>query len=524
MATAYEDVIKNIGPLTNRTSDQEDLYNYALNKVSSLETGTSDPYVQQILSAYKPLTQTQNMQNVQSQGTQINPVGTEPIVTQVTAAGQAAAAPQATATPPNPVNPLPTSTVPQTTSYDQSLQEQLTNIENYPEFQANPAYQQMITELLQNIDPNFTYSAENDQALIQAQQEVDRQIREQMAKRGALYSDATASLVVQEMGKLVPQFRAQAQNEFQQTLSNKLTIVQTLEGLINDDYMKYTDKYDRQFQFLQLTSNLKQQELDTFQREWENQYKLREEQRSIEINDLNKKAQEFDQALQRVNMLGYVDNVTSAILGLPVGTQTFEAKQAALKRQQEIEDRERAIQVQAQRDKEERAWQLEYLKAQEQSTKNIASYNAKLNKSSGGGGGSAGGGGTGTASQKSLYNNALAQLTQAASDSSGSDAAFRELVYMPDDAIAIFGAANYTKLLNSAHNLYYQKLQNSWSGSNPKDILGSLSKGEYFNMNGKKVYDKDFYKKMLGSANYNKYIAWATAQAKTKAKNPYYGS
>ncbi len=517
MATAYEDILKNLGPVTTRTADQEDLYNYALGKVSTLQTGVSDPYVQSLLAAYQPQTATVPTaasiesgvnaslaaSNLPTQTQQTQPVSP---VSQQPAAAPAAPAPAApTPTPGQP-------TVQQTTQYDQSLQQQLTDLENYPDFQANPEYQALITNLLRNLNPEFTYSAENDPALIQAQQEVDRLIRENMAKRGALYSDTTASLVIQEIGKLIPQFRQQAQSEFQQTFSNKLNLVNTIEGLINDDYMRYTDKYTRQYNFLQVTANLRETELQQFQNEWENQYKLREEARQKELDQLNLKQRSFENAMARVNMLGYVDNESSVTLGLPVGTQTYEAKQAAIKRQQEIEDREREIEVQKQRDAEERAWQLQYLKAQEESQKRIISYSAKY-KSSGGGGGSYGGS---SKDLKSFIKSAGYKDLQNITDA---------LVFNSDDWINSIGESAYNSVVSTARDEYTDTVKANWKNKGYGEIMSLLTSGDKSASNGQSYNAQDYYINMMGDDNYNAYYQenWSKYVKKGRESNPYFG-
>ena len=90
------------------------------------------------------------------------------------------------------------------------------------------------------------------------------------------------------------------------------------------------DKFDYMIQ-------LDQQEFQKFQimveqRNFEKQYQL--EQQSVQ---LQRQIQEIEQAYARVDAIGYVDNQTAIVLGLPVGTKAQWVKELEMAQQQEME-------------------------------------------------------------------------------------------------------------------------------------------------------------------------------------------
>ena len=561
MASAYEDLLKSL-PAENRSAEQQSLYDYSLGQLKNSGIGSADPYVQQILSAYNPTPNVPTDGELETKAVSIalspkvpnfteyaTSKGLNPVFTPQNA-GQATVSingqninPQGAGLTLNeqghwtgtqeqydallqPHLASQTNAQPQQdqfkSQYDQSVSQQMESLANYPEYQENPEYKQLITDMLRSLDPNFEYSADTDESLIQAQKEVDRIIKETMIARGALYSDTTASLVVQEMGKLVPQFRQQALSEWSTTEQNKLNIVNTVEKLLSDEYMRYTDKYERQSNFLQITANLRGQEFTEFQAALDEGWRKKDDARQNELLALQKKSQEFRQAMERVNTLGYVDNFASTILGLPVGTETYAAKQAAIKRQQEIEDRERAIAVQALRDKEAREQDMKVLAAKAKYDKEQAARNyqydvskIKLNaKLSGGGSGS----------QKAYYNQALAKLTSAASNPKGSNSAFIDVIYHQEDVINAFGADYGRKLIEESQALYTQKVENNMANVDPSRVLKLISGGGSVSVDGKSFVDPQYYQKMMGK-NYSQYIKYLSNQKSSSASilGGYYG-
>jgi hypothetical protein len=91
----------------------------------------------------------------------------------------------------------------------------------------------------------------------------------------------------------------------------------------------------------------------------------------MEQTALQNKRQSITDAWNRVSQIGYVDNQTSIILGVPVGTPSKEVRENAITRQQQIEDEIR--QNAAQKARDDRLFQQE--KALIQERENVQSKN-----------------------------------------------------------------------------------------------------------------------------------------------------
>jgi hypothetical protein len=89
----------------------------------------------------------------------------------------------------------------------------LSKMNAFEAYETPPEVSDYIGQLMAKSTEEFQYNPENDSSLKLAQQEVSRAIREEMGKRGMLYSDATVSLMTQEMGKLVPQYEQLSYNK-----------------------------------------------------------------------------------------------------------------------------------------------------------------------------------------------------------------------------------------------------------------------------------------------------------------------
>lgn len=145
---------------------------------------------------------------------------------------------------------------------------------------------------------NFAYDPNEDSALKQAQDYAARAVLEEMNARGLLTSSMTQDRLAQMMNELIPRYEELAYNRFQDQRANLYKLADLYGNLDAVQYSRELD--DRQFN------------LDAEIRGYET--------RRDEINDM----------WDNVNTLGYVDNLASQILGLPVGTPSADARVAKM--------------------------------------------------------------------------------------------------------------------------------------------------------------------------------------------------
>lgn len=157
---------------------------------------------------------------------------------------------------------------------------------------------------------NFQYDPTTDRALHVAQGYAVGQVKEQMNHTGMYYSSMTQNAITRAIAELVPVYEKMARDEIKENISMMMNIGNYLMNLEQD-----------QFNMWKTRIQLKYQE---------------NEDRRAEIQ----------QAWQRANYLGYVDNAASTILGIPAGTLSPNARQQMIELQQEKDKEKRSLDIQ----------------------------------------------------------------------------------------------------------------------------------------------------------------------------------
>jgi hypothetical protein len=176
----------------------------------------------------------------------------------------------------------------------------------------NP-YEKQINETLSNLQNRqpFQYDSNADQALQQditnTTGQIEKSTSESFAKRGMLYSDATKQNITQETAKAATSLTAQYRNIA---------------------YGQYQDENARLMDMANLVMDLDDQSFERYKQMVDQDYNERAFQLDQQQQAINNKRTQIQDAWDRVSAVGYVDNETSAILGIAVGTLSYEARKA----------------------------------------------------------------------------------------------------------------------------------------------------------------------------------------------------
>lgn len=186
-------------------------------------------------------------------------------------------------------------------------------------------YSRDIAKTLRTIQNNksFSYDPSKDEGLQAAQENAMDAVSRAAARRGMLYSNSNKSQLGKSALALVPEFRQQAYNEYQTQNQNMYNTLSSLLNLENQAYGQYRNTLSDQRYTDETTynRNLQQQQLQA--------------ERDLQATQLQQ--QQLDNALNRVNSLGYVDSVASQVLGIPVGTPSYQASKAAQDRKLQLQ-------------------------------------------------------------------------------------------------------------------------------------------------------------------------------------------
>ena len=102
---------------------------------------------------------------------------------------------------------------------------------------------------------SFSYDPEDDEGLQAAQESASGTVSREAARRGMLYSDSNKSQMGKAALALVPQYREQAYNEYNQQGQTLLNQINTLLGLENQAYGQYRDTVGDALSQQQLAQN-----------------------------------------------------------------------------------------------------------------------------------------------------------------------------------------------------------------------------------------------------------------------------
>ena len=225
----------------------------------------------------------------------------------------------------------------------------------------------LLSEMITQLENGFTYDPNKDNALKVATEYAANSTMQSLAGSGVLNSSATAERVARVVSELVPQYEQLAYTRWTDYIGQLSDTAQLVMNYDSQQFEYWKDAKDREFQ--------------------NKQFEYQKQQDALE------------NAWKRVDELGYVDNNASAILGVPVGTLSGEARLAKEQREFELakmreqaqieyENNKALYQLKAELDKEQARYAAELQKEQSryesELSKNETKYTYELEKEYGG--------------------------------------------------------------------------------------------------------------------------------------------
>ena len=199
----------------------------------------------------------------------------------------------------------------------------------------------LISSMITNLENGFQYDPNEDTALQVATEYAANSTMQSLAGSGVLNSSATAERVARVVSELIPQYEQLAYTRWTDYLGQLSNTAQLVMNYDSQQFEYWKDAKDREFK--------------------NKQFEYQQQQDAL------------DNAWKRVDELGYVDNNASAILGVPVGTLSGEARLA--KEQQEFELAKMREQLQI-----EQANNVALYKLRAELDKEQAKYTSELEK------------------------------------------------------------------------------------------------------------------------------------------------
>lgn len=177
----------------------------------------------------------------------------------------------------------------------------------------------LISGILDKVQDGFQYNPLTDSALQMATEYAANSTLQSLAGSGVLNSSATAERVARVVSNLIPQYEQLAYTRWTDALGQLADTAQLVMNYDSQQFEYWRDAKDREFQDKQF--------------------------------EYQKAQDKLENAWKRVDELGYVDNEAAAILGVPAGTLSGEARLAKEEREFELQKMREQLQIQYENDK-----------------------------------------------------------------------------------------------------------------------------------------------------------------------------
>lgn len=215
-------------------------------------------------------------------------------------------------------------------------------IDNPYQHEPDPRIDELVEKLNRRLNSPFEYDVENDPSYQAASRIVNKnaematqQALEEMNSRGILNSTITsdrASQIQQDakghLDSLIPELQANAFTRYQASVSGLYNLLNTLINMDANNRQMGFNEYNAGIQNLSNLAQLTQNQINS----------NREYDLETQKLNLNRMQTEIEAALNRSSQFGRVTTATdAAILGVPVGTPTYEAEEAARERAHEVQ-------------------------------------------------------------------------------------------------------------------------------------------------------------------------------------------
>lgn len=192
--------------------------------------------------------------------------------------------------------------------------------------------QSIMEQLQKKVNEPFSYNPETDPQYNALVNSATQTVMENMNARGILSSTVTRDQVAQAIAPIISQLMQQAYTRHQGNISNLMDLFSRAQSMENTAYQRRQQAEETAY------TRQRQAQLD----------QLAAEKQALEVAKA-----EIKNALDRVKTIGYVDNAASVVLGIPVGTLSWEAQKFAQQelnklemKQMEIDGAMQRVQVQ----------------------------------------------------------------------------------------------------------------------------------------------------------------------------------
>lgn len=250
--------------------------------------------------------------------------------------------------------------------YENQINDNVNKLLNKSPYQSTYS-QNMMDNFNTYQNSQFNYDPSTDKALKLAQNEVNQKVLEEMNTRGIVNSSIASDSAAWAMAKLIPEYEEKAYKRYIDNLNKNLQSAQFLKSVNKDNYDIFSDEVKRISDDTKLMQSLSQDDLKKIQNILQTFFDKKQNDREDKKLESQNKVKQYEQALDRLKLKGYVaTNEDALLLGVPINTPSEEAQ----KRAYDLigEEKKSQIRIAEQLAKDENKQKLDNKELEEKST------------------------------------------------------------------------------------------------------------------------------------------------------------
>lgn len=304
-----------------------------------------------------------------------------------------------------PVDTFQPPTAPDIPQYQSPYQDQINDIFNQMQNQRpyESPYEKLINQQISQIvnRPQFSYDPESDAAYQAFRERALRAGDKAYADNlgglsamtggranswaGTVASQARNQYVLQAEEAVI-QFEERAYGRYRDETQDMYNLLDVLNSQDSIAYSRYRDQIGDTKDLADMVLRLEERDFEQFKYSSENQWRVFETEYNAYKDSLDFKRDKISEAIDRTNMLGYVNNQDSIILGVPTGTLSQSARERAETMEDYISKSKIDLDNEFKKMEKSHEYDLKIIKAREESDIRTMNASAKLSKSSSGSG------------------------------------------------------------------------------------------------------------------------------------------
>lgn len=186
-----------------------------------------------------------------------------------------------------------------------------------------------ITDLISKSLQPFNYNPAEDKMLDKAIKYADASMMAEMNRRGILNSSITEGRMEQIRTDLMPQYQQLAMQSYNEQIDRQFKTAQFMNQINQQDFDRFSTYANAAINQLE---KVDEKTLKSFEKVIDTIVSQIQTNTTMQKNEIDAEDKKVQRALDKIKTLGYVDNESSIITGLPVGTPSFEAQKLLVDR------------------------------------------------------------------------------------------------------------------------------------------------------------------------------------------------